>query len=213
MRGEQFRSFVRNEFNRLDHDGGGDIDFAEFRGCFGRYYRPYKALHFGAYAQEAYLRCVQEQLRLQRPGDEVSFTWTQRLVRVAPTCVVILQAWLELELARLEAEGISALEKVSINKAAFATFIDLVAEKVVLRRSSSSFGRGMMLKRTASRKRGAPKNLLDGSNPKFEALVHREFNILDLDESGSIELSEFYSCFGRYYRAFLPHSKLKLLHS
>eukprot|EP00750_Incisomonas_marina_P029099 INCI7046.2.p1 GENE.INCI7046.2~~INCI7046.2.p1 ORF type:complete len:1333 (+),score=258.52 INCI7046.2:3400-7398(+) len=71
MRGEQFRTFVHNEFNRLDHDGGGDIDFAEFRSCFGRYYRPYKALRFGEYAKEAFLLCVEEQLKTERPGEPV----------------------------------------------------------------------------------------------------------------------------------------------
>jgi hypothetical protein len=39
------------------------------RSCFGRYYRPYKALHFGEYAKEAYQLCVREQLREERPGE------------------------------------------------------------------------------------------------------------------------------------------------
>ena len=111
------------------------------------------------------------------------------------------------------------MEEVSINKQAFATFINLVADKSVLRRATSNFAHVLkrrqsssaakVLRQQAQKKKGLPRNLLDGSNPKFEALVDREFSILDLDESGTIELSEFHSCFGRYYRSFLPHSKLQ----
>ena len=50
--------------------------------------------------------------------------------------------------------------------------------------------------------------LLDGTNPRFEKLVNREFELLDEDKGGTIDVQEFHSCFGRYYRAFLPHSRL-----
>lgn len=188
MRGGQIRAFVRNEFNRLDHDEDGNIDFAEFRSCFGRYYLSYKALHFGPLAKEAYLLCVLEQLCSENPNDV---------------------QWVQQELSRLKSDE-QALRTQHIDKSAFATFINLVADRATLKRSNS---RNVMKRRRSSNfkkqlKSGKGAVLLDGSNPKFEALVEKEFNILDIDEGGTIDMSEFHSCFGRYYYAFLPHSEL-----
>ena len=52
--------------------------------------------------------------------------------------------------------------------------------------------------------------LPDWQHRAFDALVDREFSILDLDKGGTIDVSEFHSCFGRYYRAYLSSSHLKM---